>query len=563
MASDPEFKARQEQIQTQAQQWAAQNSVSRKSGNENTLSAPQIVIPVVVHVLYHLAAQNISDAQVQSQIDALNRDYRRLNADAVNTPPIFQGVAADCEIEFCLAKRDPNGNLTNGITHTYTSIDTFNTTQMTPRYYGQARTTPNGVAAWNTTQYLNIWVCNLWGGILGVSSFAASAGAPDDGVLVRYNLFGTIGTVVAPWTEGGITTHEVGHYLNLLHTFNNGANTLNCANVADDGFTDTPTQLFPTYGCPVPLSVNSCIDSPVDQPNMTMNFMDYSDDACVNMFTLQQKMQMLACFAPGGPRVSLKTSLGCLIPPCGFDASEPNETQAAAKLIPAASFVLDPSQPIQAKSANLNPFICQNGIPASAGPGDVDWFTFSNMPIYPDVKVKIYNLPFDYDLKLYNPAGTQIGSSTRSGTNVDSIIFHPCFGAVGSYFIKVYGYNYNFSGSQNYSLKVTLSSVSYSCHTPFRMDSTAMSQNTSDNLLVYPNPASNSITLENKFDRDDHITLKLRDVNGKVVLDGDKEEAVSAGTFVKEINIEALAPGIYFLFIETDGGQFVRKIVKQ
>ncbi|MEO5644336.1 MAG: zinc-dependent metalloprotease [Bacteroidia bacterium] len=568
-ALSSQMKARAQQIEMQTQHWNTQNSASRQGGNENVLNAPVVTIPVVVHVLYHTAAENISDAQAQSQIDALNRDYRRLNADAGNVPPVFAGVAADCEVEFCLAKRDHSGNITNGITHTFTSITSFsyNANPAAANYYLKARhSNTNGVDSWNTTQYLNIWVCSL-SDIHGVSTFPYAAGTAEDGVQVRNTSFGTFGQYLEPsWMEGGITTHEVGHYLNLNHIFNDnpGASTCYSFLFQDDGLTDTPQQLHASVGCPTGLTQNWCIETPVDLPDMTMNFMDYSDDPCIYMFTLQQKARILSIFGPGGARESLKTSPGCLPPPCGFDGNEPNETQATAKFIPAISFTNDPSQPIQAKSANYHSLICRDGLPpAGAGSGDLDWFTFSNQAIYPDVKVKIYNLPLDYDLKLYNSAGVQIGSSTHGGTTADSIVFHPCFGAVSNYYIQVYGYANNFSPTQNYSLKVTLSAVSYGCFTPFRMDSTAVDQNTSDNLLIYPNPASNSITLENKFDRDDHIRLKLRDVNGKVVLDGDKEEAVSAGTFVKEINIETLAPGIYFLFIETDEGQFVRKIVKQ
>ncbi len=566
-AANKQLKARSQQIEMQTQQWISQSSLSREGGNENTLSAPQVTIPVVVHVLYNTAAQNISDAQVQSQIAALNRDFRRLNTDAINTPGIFLGVAADCQVEFCLAQRDPNGNITNGITHNSTSIVSFSynvNAAQTNHYLKACHSNTNGVDAWNTTQYLNIWVCNL-SDIHGVSTFPASAGTPEDGILIRYTSFGTIGSLEAPWMEGGIATHEVGHYLNLYHIFNNNSGASTCYSFLfqDDYVTDTPKQLYESVGCPMGLTQNWCIENP-DLPDMTMNFMDYSNDPCINMFTLGQKARILSLFGPGGARESLKTSQGCLPPPCGFDGNEPNETQATAKVIPALAFTNDPSQPILAKSANYNSLICRNGLPAvGAGAGDLDWFSFSNQSVYPDIKVKIYNLPFDYDLRLYNSAGVQIGSSTNGGTTADSIIFHPCFGAVGNYYIKVYGYNNNFSPTQNYSLKVTLLAISYNCFTPFRMDSTALSQNTGDNLLIYPNPASNSITIENKFDRNDHITLRVCDVNGKVVLDADKKEAVNAGTFVKEIDIESLAPGIYFLFIETDEGQFVKKIVKQ
>lgn len=249
-------------------------------------------IPVVVHVVYNTASQNITDAQVQSQIDVLNKDFRRLNLDASNTPSAFTGVAADAEITFCLATKDPNGNPTNGITRTYTSTTSFSDNDAVKS------SSTGGKNPWPTGSYLNIWVCNLGGGLLGYAQFPGGPAATD-GVVIGYNYFGTTGTVTAPYHKGRTTTHEVGHWLNLRHIWGD-------ASCGTDYVTDTPTQQTSNYGCPGyphPTCSNSS--------DMFMNYMDYTDDACMNMFSLGQKTRMRALFGTGGARVSLLSSTGC------------------------------------------------------------------------------------------------------------------------------------------------------------------------------------------------------------------------------------------------------------
>jgi surface protein len=258
-----------------------------------------ITIPVVVHVVYNTPAQNISDAQIQSQIEVLNKDFRRLNADADGTWP----QADDMEIEFVLAQTDPNGNATNGITRTATTVTTFDADD------SMKFDVSGGKDAWPAEDYLNIWVSTLpttsSGTILGYAQFPG--GPPEtDGVVVNYLVFGTIGTAVPPFNLGRTTTHEVGHYLNLRHTWGDG----DCS--VDDFVSDTPLSSGPNSTdspCTFP-GPNSCIEPVNDQPDMFQNYMDYSTDPCKNLFTNGQKVRMRALFAPGGFRESLLSSLG-------------------------------------------------------------------------------------------------------------------------------------------------------------------------------------------------------------------------------------------------------------
>ncbi len=275
-----------QRIEEHTQEWAPVVAQQR-AANQNAV----VTIPVVFHVVYRTAEENISDAQIQTQLDVLNADFRRLNADADNV----WSQAADTEIEFCLASFDPDGNPTTGILRVPTTVNGFGTGDAV-KFSSQG-----GSDAWPYTDYLNFWVCNIGGGILGYAQFPGGSAATD-GVVNGYQYTGTIGTATAPFDLGRTATHEVGHWLNLRHIWGDG----NC-NV-DDFVSDTPTSDAPNYGCA--LGHVSC-----NTTDMVQNYMDYSDDACMNLFTQGQTDRMLALFQPGGFRESLLTSNGCA-PPC-------------------------------------------------------------------------------------------------------------------------------------------------------------------------------------------------------------------------------------------------------
>jgi hypothetical protein len=270
--------------------------------NGNAKSNVVRTIPVVVHVVYNNATQNISDAQIQSQINILNQDFRNTNTDNVPTAVqnAFGGLRSDTQIEFCFAQRDPNGNPTNGITRTSTTHAAFyleNDVKFT---------STGGRDAWDATKYLNLWVCDLGQDLLG---YAQPPGfdASTDGVVIRYNSFGNIGNVLAPYNKGRTATHEIGHWLGLRHIWGDEPN---CA--ADDNVNDTPKQKDQNGGCPsfpqTTQSGGSC--SGTSPGSMFMNYMDYTDDACMYMFTNGQSILMNAALT--GTRNSLLTSDGCV-----------------------------------------------------------------------------------------------------------------------------------------------------------------------------------------------------------------------------------------------------------
>lgn len=230
-----------------------------------------INIPVYIHVVYSNSNENISDAQINSQMQVLNDDFRRTNNDASNTPSEFATVAADSEITFTLAN-----------TFRYSSTRTsWGTNDAVKAAYPPV--TPE--------THMNIWVANIGGGILGYAQFPGGNLATD-GIVVSPQYFGTTGYVAAPFDGGRTTTHEVGHYLNLRHIWGDGR----CNR--DDFVADTPRADRPNYGCPT--SAYHCRSN-----DQFMNYMDYTNDDCMNMFSLGQKDRMRSIFAAGGPRAAM------------------------------------------------------------------------------------------------------------------------------------------------------------------------------------------------------------------------------------------------------------------
>jgi len=293
LAANPQLAVVRQDIEEFTQRWTEEHAEDAQRA--------VITIPVVVHVVYKTTAQNISDAQIQSQIDVLNEDYRKLNADVSGVPSVWTSRVADCEIQFALAAQDPNGFLTNGITRTETTVSDWGGSD------NVKFTAQGGHDAWPNTDYLNIWVCNIGSGLLGYA-YQPGINASLDGLVIGYRYFGRIGSLSSSYDEGRTATHELGHYLNLDHLWGFGGSNPNCT--ADDGVSDTPKQTDPNYGCNTTFPHQTCGTSPVNS-DMFNNYMDYGNDDCLFFFTNGQKSRMLA--ALNGPRSSLKDSDG-LIP---------------------------------------------------------------------------------------------------------------------------------------------------------------------------------------------------------------------------------------------------------
>jgi len=245
--------------------------IKLKNTSLNKVSHDSIkTIPVVVHVLHIGGSENISEAQIQTQIAILNEDYGKI------TGTNGDGNGVDTKVRFCLAKIDPNGNCTNGIVRIYTSLTNHKTYE---------RAMLKQLSFWDNTKYMNIYlVKSITGGVLGYSSFPG--GPPnEDGMVVKHNVFGNLGT--ASSSLGRTASHEIGHWFGLYHTFNNGCGTDLCTD--GDYVCDTPPQASPSFNCN---TINSCSNDIPDVDDQKENYMNYTPDACKNMFTNGQKLRI-------------------------------------------------------------------------------------------------------------------------------------------------------------------------------------------------------------------------------------------------------------------------------
>jgi|GEM_PF-1192064 len=310
------------QTTEQFENWMNGEIVKHRSEQANKRTADIIRIPVVVHIVHNGeqvgTGANISAQQVQSQIDVLNEDYRR----KAGTPGFNNSdVGADTEIEFCLATINPQG-----VTMAEAGIDRIRGTRANyTRNIIEAQLKPQTI--WDPMKYLNMWTLTFGGDdvqLLGYAQFPNASGieglpsgqgvANTDGVVMRFNAFGRVGNVESPYDGGRTTTHEVGHWLGLRHIW--GDQQPNCGN---DFCDDTPDSNGPNYGCN--RNANNCRGR-----NMVENYMDYSDDPCMNIFTRNQKERMLVVMNNAPRRASLKTSnvCGAAVPPTGCQAATQN-----------------------------------------------------------------------------------------------------------------------------------------------------------------------------------------------------------------------------------------------
>ena len=296
--------------QVQFEQWIQEKTQEKRARTAQRLvDGPVYQIPVVVHVV-HLGepvgeGRNISLEQIEDQIRILNEDFRRQNPDTTDTQPLFKPVAADVGVEFVLARQDPDGLPTNGVVRVVGVQDSFSISEGAEL---------GALSQWNPENYFNIWVTRISGGKLGFAQLpisdllpgleGASFNSLTDGIVVDYLSFGSVGSLRERYNGGRTATHEVGHYLGLRHIW--GDNTNDCS--AGDFVEDTPPQEKSYSFCPGGEAF-SC-----DSPDMYDNYMDLTDDACMNLFTEGQAFRMRIVLENSPRRASLLVSPGLEAP---------------------------------------------------------------------------------------------------------------------------------------------------------------------------------------------------------------------------------------------------------
>lgn len=260
---DPQFVLNQQLLE---QEYQAIMQSGHKAGQK-----VKRIIPIVFHIFHNNGVENIAKERILEQVEILNKDFQRLNSDTNLTNPIYKSIAADCEIEFRLAKLDPNGNCTDGIVRVQTDL-TFD-----------ADDNIKALSRWPNNKYFNVWVVESISGapagsvILGRSQFPGGNNLTD-GVLLKYSVCGNTTNFD---NYGRTLTHEIGHSLNLRHIWGDGT-------CATDFVNDTPPHATANSGCPKN-KVSTCAGNKIE---MTENYMDYTDGSCQNMFSLGQKARM-------------------------------------------------------------------------------------------------------------------------------------------------------------------------------------------------------------------------------------------------------------------------------
>jgi len=255
----PAFRAAQMRLEN--------TTLRRRETGFDAAKVKIVTIKTVVNVVYKTTEQNISDAQIKSQFTAMNKDFRATNPDKNQTPTPWKGLVSDVRLQFKLVK----------VTRTQTTKNGFGVDDAVKK------ASTGGIAPFSPKTHLNLWVCALTGGLLGYAQFPGGPEATD-GVVINYRAFGTIGTAQAPFDKGRSATHEIGHYFNLRHIW---GDTPDCS--GSDMVADTPNCAGPNFGTPT-WPVVTCNNGP--NGDMFMNYMDYTDDKAMFMFTAQQIIRM-------------------------------------------------------------------------------------------------------------------------------------------------------------------------------------------------------------------------------------------------------------------------------
>jgi hypothetical protein len=290
---DPSIKTRMVEQETQLQQLIT----FKKAHPEMLRLGDTLLIPLVFHIVLPNPS-DITDAQVQAQVDTLNLDYAGLNSDSVRVPSYFKLLFGHSTIRFALAKRTPDNRATTGIVRSTTTQTSFSISDD-----GVKSSSAGGSDPWNTSNYLNVWLCPLSGAILGYATLPSMTSMAP-GVVVDYR--SVPGGAYTTYNQGKTMTHEIGHFFNLYHIWGDD----NGACWGTDYVDDTPNQGNSTAGSSSGVVTDAC--SPTPPGIMYQNYMDYTDDDAMEMFTVEQVARMEA--AATTFRASLLTSPGAVTP---------------------------------------------------------------------------------------------------------------------------------------------------------------------------------------------------------------------------------------------------------
>lgn len=544
-------------------------SGSRISGVADTI----INIPVVVHIIHNVSSglitgDNIADDQILSQIRVLNEDYGRIpGTNGFNTDP----KGANVGIQFCLATRDPNGNPTSGIIRVFNSKNSYD--------YILDDVNLKSLSYWPSDQYLNIWVTRLSGGVLGYAQFpyvpsiqGLSDPSPDntDGVVIHYQAFGTTGAAKRPFNLGRTATHEIGHWLGLIHIWGDD-------DCGDDYVSDTPTQEGESSSSDttcVP-KTSYCTGNPV--PYMNANYMDYSADKCMHLFTLGQKERILEVFKNNPRRNALKYSPGC----CGTgllvkipyeeDFEDQDYIQTGWQIEnPDNGNEWTTKFPGGFGESSQSIFLKNNGSFDATDSADKDY----DILVLPFLDLKNVSNPLlEFDLAYALPTSRKADSVVISYNVGCTDIWIPLktiddselitSGQITDNFIPVSSEWKRIKVDISDLKGVTLLRVRVECYSKgggtIYLDNVNIIQ-TSPDLLVstYPNPAKERFAISVIFEDEQDVTYRLFNNLGQLILETTDFKKES---YIKNFESGFLNPGIYYLQVVTKEQKTTKRIL--
>lgn len=569
------------------------NAHSTQSLRISSLTDTIIRIPVVIHIIHNNAAgiiggannTNISDAQILSQIPVLNNDYQRLNADSVNTPPGYVPIAANVKLQFCLANKDSNGLYSSGITRHYYNKSSYTVADATLL---------SQIAYWPSDQYLNIWVCDISGGVLGFAQPPGAVGVPGlnptdgakktDGVVIDYKAFGTTGTLLSQYNLGRTTTHEIGHWFGLSHPWGN-YNSYDCSQT--DYCEDTPTcgngfeSSYPSCSN-IPTGLSAVVCTP---PRMIQNYMDYSDDACMNLFTQDQKSRMRTTIEFSARRYSLLSSLGCCVITNLIHTPYEKSFEDASITSDGWSVINPNSSSIYTKGFELsNTSAFDTGSHAISVSNDSVYiqsdpathkYVFSYISPYLNLKTTPNpKLRFNwaYSPHASNPATDSVLVYISQGCEDNFILLHTFYGSDftstrnprASFVPDATEWNtteINLSNySQNAGVRIKFAAYSKGINT-FYLDNINVLQ-ASDAFVasVFPNPTSDFINIKTVYNGAKTIDCIMYNMLGQLILKAQDQDVYS---YTKQLDLSSIASGVYILQITDGSKKIIHKIVKQ
>ncbi len=473
--------------------------ISKIISPSKILSVDTIHIPVVVHVIYKTSEQNISYDQIQSQIDVLNEDFSGNSYNKAKIPDVWKNLNGDSKIRFHLARKDPDGNPSSGITRTQTTTDAF------PVSNQMKSSSTGGQDPWPDTAYLNIWVCNLANNVLGFAQYPGGSPATD-GVVIHTKAFGRTGNLFAKYNKGRTATHETGHWLNLLHIWGD-------ADCGNDFISDTPVQKTSTSNCPSYPKVSCCSGSSnCNDPHgdMFMNYMDYTDDKCMMLFTAKQTERMLNAVQIYRPSFVNSTT--------HVPVSHPVSDLKINRMVKPAGLLCNQIHIPEAEILNT-------------GTSAITSFTIEAGIVDGISETKTWNgnlLPGESVIVSFDA----IKVSTGEGVVFARIISSDDFefnNYITAGYVRVDG--------------------EYGC-TPLDEKPT---------ITIIPNLASDFIKILTSFKLSNKTRIKIVDVSGKTLME--KEENSTEG-FGFTLNIRSLSQGVYFVYVMTDAKEAAAKFVK-